>query len=124
MLIILLSQLPLLSFKSKESIEPLMAIVMLIVEKGFSIHHSLKLGSPAFWRIAKNVLNKGESFIPPLFNKPEILSSVSDKGECFDENLSKNFNHVDSGTSLPFLSSKTNLKFLAIYVTLNWLKRS
>ena len=37
---------------------------------------SQKLGSPDFWRIANSVLNKGKSAISPLFNGPEVLSSV------------------------------------------------
>ena len=34
---------------------------------------SHKLGSQDFWRIANNVLNKGKTAIPPLFNGPEVL---------------------------------------------------
>ena len=37
---------------------------------------SQKLGSRDFWRIANSVLNKGKSAISPLFNGPEVLSSV------------------------------------------------
>ena len=40
---------------------------------------SEKLGSWDFWRIANSVLSKGKSVIPPLFNGPEVLFSVSDK---------------------------------------------
>ena len=71
---------------------------------------SQKLGSRVFWRIANNVLNKGKSVIPPLFNGPEVLSSVSDKAKFFAENISKNFNLDDSGISLLVFSSRTNLK--------------
>ena len=46
---------------------------------------SQKLGSHDFWRIANSVLNKGKSAIPPLFNGPEVLSSVSDKAKLFAE---------------------------------------
>ena len=35
---------------------------------------SQNLGSWDFWQIANNVLNKGKSAIPPLFNGPEVLS--------------------------------------------------
>ena len=42
---------------------------------------SQKLGSRDFWRIANSVLNKGKSAAPPLFNGPEVLSSVSDKAK-------------------------------------------
>ena len=44
---------------------------------------SQKLGSCDFWRIANSVLNKGKSAIPPLFNRPEVLSSASDKAKLF-----------------------------------------
>ena len=37
---------------------------------------SQKLGSRDFWQIANSVLNKGKSAIPPLFNRPEVLSSA------------------------------------------------
>ena len=40
---------------------------------------SQKLGSQDFWQIANSVLNNRKSAIPPLFNGPEVLSSVSDK---------------------------------------------
>ena len=40
---------------------------------------SQKLSSLDFFRIASSVLNKGESSIPPLFNDPELLSSLSCK---------------------------------------------
>ena len=58
---------------------------------------SQKLGSHDFWRIANSVLNKGKSTIPPLFNKPEVLSSASDKAKLFAENFSLNSNLDDSG---------------------------
>ena len=38
---------------------------------------SQKLGSRDFWCIANSVLNKGKSFVPPLFNGTEVLSSAS-----------------------------------------------
>ena len=37
---------------------------------------SQKLGSWKFWKISKKVLSKGKSAMPPLFNGPEVLSSV------------------------------------------------
>ena len=43
---------------------------------------SQKLGSRDFWQIANNVLNKGKSAIPPLFNSPEVLSSDLIKENC------------------------------------------
>ena len=61
---------------------------------------SQKLGSRDFWRIANSVLNKDKSAIPPLFNDPKMLSSVSDKAKLFAENFSKNFNLDDSGIYL------------------------
>ena len=36
-----------------------------------------------------SVLNKDESAITPLFNGPEVLSSVSDKVKLFTQNFSK-----------------------------------
>ena len=62
---------------------------------------SQKLGSRDFWRIAKSVLNKGKSAIPPLFNVPEVLSSASDKAKSFAENFSLNSNLDHSAISLP-----------------------
>ena len=53
---------------------------------------SQKLGSQDFGRIANSVLNKGKSAIPPLFNRPEVLSSASDKAKSFAKNFSKNSN--------------------------------
>ena len=47
-------------------------------------------------QIANGVLNKGKSATPPLFNRPEVLSSVSDKAILFAKNFSKNFNLDDS----------------------------
>ena len=70
---------------------------------------SQKLGSRDFWRIANSVLNKGKSAIPPLFNGPEVLSSASDKAKLFAKNFSKNSYLDDSGISLPFFPSGTNL---------------
>ena len=71
---------------------------------------SLKLSSQNFKRIAKNVLNKGKSAIPPLFNGPEALSSVSDKAKLFAENFSMSPNLDDSGISLTIFLSITSLK--------------
>ena len=62
---------------------------------------SQKLGSRDFWQIANSVLNKGKSAIPPLFNRPVVLSSVSDKAKLFTKNFSKNSDLDDSGISLP-----------------------
>ena len=78
---------------------------------------SQKLGSRDFWQIANSVLNKGKSAIPPLFNRPEVLSSASDKAKLFAENFSLNSNLDDSGVSLPVFPSRTNLKQHNISVT-------
>ena len=78
---------------------------------------SQKLGSCNFWRIANSVLNKGKSAIPPLFNRPEVLSSASDKAKLFAKNFSKNSNLDDSGISLPVFPSRTNLKLHNISIT-------
>ena len=84
---------------------------------------SQKLGSRDFWRIANSVLNKGKSAIPLLFNGPEVLSSASDKAKLFAENFSKNSNLDDSGISLPFFPSRTNLKLDNISVTPKMVKK-
>ena len=78
---------------------------------------SLKLGSRDFWRIANSVLNKGKSAIPPLFNRPQVLSSGTDKAKLFAENFSLNSNLDDSGVSLPVFPSRTNLKLHNISIT-------
>ena len=78
---------------------------------------SQKLGSRDFWRIANSVVNKGKSAILPLFNGPEVLSSASDKAKLFAENFSMNSNLDESGISLPFFPSRTNLKLHNISVT-------
>ena len=51
---------------------------------------SQKIGSRYFWRIANSVLNKSKSAIPPLFNRPEVLSSASDKANYFLKKLLRN----------------------------------
>ena len=84
---------------------------------------SQKLGPRDFWRIANGVLNKSKSAIPPLFNGPEVLSSASDKAKLFAENFSKNSNLDDSGISLPFFPSRTNLKLHNISVTPKMVKK-
>ena len=71
---------------------------------------SQKLGCQYFWRIANSVLNKGKSFIPPLVNDSEMLSSAFDKAKLFTENFSRNSNLDDSDISLPVFPSRTNLK--------------
>ena len=78
---------------------------------------SHKLGSHDYCRIANSVLNKVKSAIPPLFNKPEVLSSASDKAKLFAENFSLNSNLDDSRVSMPVFPSRTNLKLHNISVT-------
>ena len=46
-----------------------------------------------------------------------MLSSASDKAKLFAQNLSKNYNLDDSGTSLPIFPSRTNLKLHNISIT-------
>ena len=46
-----------------------------------------------------------------------MLSSASDKAKLFPENFSMNSNLDDSGISLPFFPSRTNLKLHNISVT-------
>ena len=93
---------------------------MLIKQKSIT---SQKLGSRDFWQTANNVLNKGKSTIPPLFNGLELLSSASDKAKLFAENLSKNSNLDGSGISLPVFPSRTNLKQHNISGTLKMAKK-
>ena len=78
---------------------------------------SQKLGARDFCRIANSVLSKSKSAISPLFNRPEVLSSASDKAKLFAENLSKNSNLDDSSIFLPVFPSRTNLKLHNISVT-------
>ena len=85
---------------------------------------SQKLGSRDFWQIANSVLNKGKSAVPPLFNGLEVLSSASDKAKLFAKNFSKNSNIDDSGISLPFFPSRTNLKLHNISITPKMVKRT
>ena len=84
---------------------------------------SQKFGSCDFWRIANGFLNKGKSAIPPLFNGLEVSFSASDKAKLFAENFSKNFNLDDSGISLSFFPSRTNLKLHNISVTSKMVKK-
>ena len=84
---------------------------------------SQKLGSCDFGQIAKSVLSKGKSAIPPLFNGPKVLSSVSDKAKLFAENFSKNSNLDDTGIPLPAFPCRSNLKLHNIYVTVKLVKK-
>ena len=74
-------------------------------------------GSHNFWRITNSVLNKGKSAIFPLFSSPEVLIYTSDKAKLFTKNSSKNSDLDDSGISLPFFPSRTNLKLHNISLT-------
>ena len=82
-----------------------------------------KLGSQDIWRIAKSVLSKGKSAIPPLFNGWEVLSSAFDKAKLFTKSFSRNSNFDDSGISLLTFPSRTNLKLQNIFVTLKMVKK-
>ena len=68
---------------------------------------SQKPGSRDFWQIAISDLNKDKSAIPPLSNRPDVLSSASDKSKVFGENFSKNSNLDDSGIALPVFPART-----------------
>ena len=61
--------------------------------------------------------------IPPLSMAQSWLSSASDKAKLFAKNFSMNFNLDDSGISLPFSPSRTNLKLHDISVTPKVVKR-
>ena len=76
---------------------------------------SQKLGSRDF----SQIVNKGKSAIPPLFNDTHILSSPSDKAKLFAEN----FNLDDIGIYLPVLPSRTHLKLHYISVTPTMVKK-
>ena len=52
-----------------------------------------------------------------------MLSSASDKAKCSAENVSKNSNLDDSGSSLPVFPSRTNLKLHTISVTPKLVKK-
>ena len=95
---------------------------MLLKQKSPSIPKNLALRT--FWRIADSVLNKGKSAILPLFNRPEVLSSASDKAKLFAKNFSKNSNLDDCGISLSVFPSRTNLKLHNIFITPKMVKRS
>ena len=84
---------------------------------------SQRLGSRDFWQIANIVLNKGKSVIPPLFNRPEVLLSASDKAKLFAKSFSKDSSLDDSGISLPVFSSRTNLKLHTISITPKMVKK-
>ena len=84
---------------------------------------SQKLGSWDFWRMTNSVLNKGKSAMPPLFNRPEVLSSASDKAKLFAKKFSKNSDLDDSGISLPVFPSRTNLKLYNISITPEMVKK-
>ena len=55
--------------------------------------------------------------------RPEVLSSTSDKAKLFTENFSKNSNLDDSGTSLHVFPFITNLKLHNVYVTFKMVKK-
>ena len=67
------------------------------------------------------VLNKPA--IPPLFNRPEVWFSASDKAKLFAENFYKNSNLDDSDISLPVFPSRTYLKVHNIPVTHKMVKK-
>ena len=73
--------------------------------------------------MTNSVLNKGKSAMPPLFNRPEVLSSASDKAKLFAKNFSKNSDLDDSGISLPVFPSRTNLKLYNISITPEMVKK-
>ena len=61
--------------------------------------------------------------MPPLFNGPEVCSFASDKEKLFAENFSKNSNLDDSGISLAYFPSRTNLKLQNISVSPKMVKK-
>ena len=94
---------------------------MLLKQKSPSLPRNLTLRT--FGKLLINsVLNKSKSAIPPLFNEPVVLTSVSDKARLSAENFSKNSNLDDSGISLHIFPSRTNLK-LYIPITPRMVKK-
>ena len=81
---------------------------------------SPSLESRGFWQIDNNVLRKGKSAIPSLFNGLEALSSASDKAKLFAKNFSKNSNLQ----SLPLFPSRTNLKLHNTSITPKVVKKA
>ena len=81
------------------------------------------LGCQDFSRIVNSILSKGKSAIPPLFNRPELLSSACDKTKLLARNFSKNSNLHDCGISLPAFPSRTNLKLHNISITPKMVKK-
>ena len=84
---------------------------------------SQKLGSRDFCPIANSVLKKRKSTIPPLFNRPEVLSSASDKAKLFAKSFSKNSNLDDSAISLPVFPPRTKLKLHNVSITPKMVKK-
>ena len=84
---------------------------------------SEKVGPLDFCQIANNLLHKGRTAIPPLFQGREVLSSGSDKTKLFPKIFSKNSNLEDSGISLPAFPTRTNLKQHNISVTAKLVKK-
>ena len=93
---------------------------MLLKQKSPSIPRKLSLRT---WQIANSVLNKGKSFIPPLFNGTELLPSASDKAKLFAKNFPNKSNLDDSGVFLSVFPSRTNLKRHNISVTPKMVKK-
>ena len=93
---------------------------MLLKQRSPSLPRNLPLR--AFSELL-SFLNKGKSAIPPLFNGPEVLFSVSDKAKLFAKNFSKNSNLDDSGISLPIFLFRTNLKLHNICITPKMVKK-
>ena len=95
---------------------------ILVKQKSPSVPRNLALETfgelPIVFSTKVNLL-----YIPPIFNRSEVLSSTSDKAILFAENFSKNSNRDNSGISLPVLSSRTNLKLYNISVTLKMVKK-
>ena len=59
----------------------------------------------------------------PLFNDPEVLSSVSDKAKLFAKHFSKNSHLEDSDIALSAFLSRTNLKLHNTSVTRRIVKK-
>ena len=63
-------------------------------------------------------MNRGKSAIPPLFNRPEFLTSASEKTKLFAELfLVKNSNLDDSNHELPSFNHRTDITLSNMAIT-------
>ncbi|CAE1157727.1 unnamed protein product [Acanthosepion pharaonis] len=78
---------------------------------------SRKFGSKDYWRLCKSVLNKCKPSIPPLFNQFEVLTSSTDKAECFARKFSSNSTLDSSGVPIPDFPLRTEAILSGLNIT-------